>query len=91
MTPPERFLLAFQGNDGKKNVLEFESEHYLTGKWNAAKNLGVWVRRLTAEKFESEEYRDVQHYDMRHSATSTIFYLEQWKNFLMPEDGGPSS
>ncbi|GEM_PF-4829614 len=32
MSPPERFLLAFQGTDGKKIVLEFESEHYLTGK-----------------------------------------------------------
>jgi len=75
----------------KKNVLEFESEHYLTGKWNAAKDLGVWVRRLTAEEFESEEFRGFQHYDMRHSPTSTIFHLEQWENYLMPEDGEPPS
>ena len=67
MSPPERFLLVLQGTDEKKIVLEFESEHFLTGKWNAAKDLGVWVRRLTAEEFESDEYRGVLHYDMRHS------------------------
>ena len=59
MSPPERFLLAFQGTDGKKMVLEFESEHYLTGKWNAAKDLRLWVRRLTMEEFESEEFSDI--------------------------------
>jgi len=91
MSPPERFLLAFQGTDGKKIVLEFESEHYLTGKWNAAKDLRLWVRRLTTEEFESEEFSDIQHFDMRHSATSSIFHLEQWKNYLMNEDGDLSS
>ncbi|MCH6579761.1 MAG: hypothetical protein IH802_05300 [Nitrospinae bacterium] len=91
MSPPERFLQAFQGTDGKKMVLEFESEHYLTGKWNAAKDLRLWVRRLTMEEFESEEFSDIQHFDMRHSATSSIFHLEQWLNYLMNEDGDPSS
>ena len=91
MSPLERFLLAFQGTNGKKIVLEFESDHYLTGKWKAAKDFGVWVRRLTAEEFESGEFSDIQHYDMRHSPTSSIFHLEQWMNFLMPEDGKPSS
>ena len=91
MSSPERFFLALQGNDGKKIVLEFESEHYLSGKLKAAKDLGVWVRRLTAEAFESEEYRGVLHYDMRHSGTSTIFHLEQWRNYLKNENGGPSS
>ena len=91
MSLPERFLLAFQGTDGKKIVLEFESDHFLTGKWNAAKDLGVWVRRLTTEEFESEDFKEVQHYDMRHSATSSIFHLEQWKNYLKNEDGEPSS
>lgn len=91
MSPPERFLLAFQGTDGKKIVLEFESEHYLTGKWNAAKDLRLWVRRLTMEEFESEEFSDIQHFDMRHSATSSIFHLEQWLNYLVNEDGDPSS
>ena len=87
MSEPERFLLAFQGNDGKKMVLEFESEHYLSGKLKAAKDLNVWVKRLTVEEFQSDEYKDVQHYDMRHSGTSKIFYLEQWKNYLLSEDG----
>lgn len=89
MSEPERFLLALQGNDGKKIILEFESEHFLTGKWNAAKDLKVWVRRLSAEEFESGEFEDVQHFDMRHSGTSTIFHLEQWMNYLLSEDGEP--
>jgi hypothetical protein len=91
MSPLERFFLVLQGNDGKKIVLEFESEHFLSGKFKAAKDLGVWVRRLTAEEFESEDYRGVLHYDMRHHATSSIFHLEQWRNYLMNEDGTPSS
>ena len=91
MSPPERFFLVLQGNDGKKIVLEFESEHFLSGKFKAAKALGVWVRRLSAEEYESEEFKNVQHYDMRHPATSTIFHLEQWKHYLMNEDGTPSS
>lgn len=87
MSLPERFLLALQGNDGKKIILEFESEHYLNGKWNAAKDLKVWARRLSAEEFETAEFGDVQHYDMRDSGTSKIFHLEQWRNYLLPEDG----
>lgn len=90
MSSPESFLLALQGNDGKKIVLEFESEHYLNGKLNAANNLGIWVRRLTVEELQSEEYQDVQHYEMRHSATSKIFHLEQWQNYLLNEKNEPS-
>jgi len=91
MSPPERFLLARQGLDRKRIVLEFESEHFLTEKWNAAKDLGVWVRRLTIEEYESEEFRAVQLYDMRHSIHTNIFHLEQWKHYLMGEDGEPPS
>jgi len=86
MTPPERYLLAFQFYDGTKFVLEFESEHYLNGKLEAAKELKVWARRLTLEEFLSEEYAGCQHYDMRDSGTSKIFYLEQWRNSLLTED-----
>ena len=86
MSQVEQFLLAFQGNDNRKIVLEFESEHYLAGKLNAANDLGVWVRRLTLEELRSEEFRDVQVYDMRHDATSKIFHLEQWMHYLLAED-----
>ena len=90
MASPEFWLGAWQGSDGKKIVLEFESAHYLNGKLTAANALGVWVRRLTAEEFQSEEYRDVQHYEMRHPATSKIFHLEQWRNYLLNADEVPS-
>ncbi len=86
MSYPEQFLLVFKFYDGTKVVLEFESEHYLSGKFKAAKDLKVWVRRLNAEEFDSEEYVGVQHYDMRDSGTSKIFFLEQWINNLMSED-----
>jgi hypothetical protein len=85
MSSQEHFLLVFQGNDGKKIVLEFESEHYLNGKLAAAKELGVWVRRLSAEKLKAEEFKDAQFYDMRHHATTKIFHLEQWQNYLVSE------
>ena len=91
MTQAERFLLVFQFYDGTKVVLEFESEHFLSGKLKAAKDLKVWVRRLTAEELNSEEYQGVQHYDMRDSGTSKIFFLEQWRNNLLTEDEEPSS
>ena len=87
MAEAEQFLLVFQFYDGTKVVLEFESEHYLSGKFQAAKDLKVWVRRLSAEEFDTEEYYGVQHYDMRDSGTSKIFFLEQWRNNLMTEDG----
>ena len=86
MSQSDSFLLAFQGNDSRKIVLEFESEHYLTGKLNAANDLGVWVRRLTLEELKSKEFRDVQVYDMRHEATGKIFHLEQWRNYLLAKD-----
>lgn len=89
MSSPECFLLALQGSDGQKIVLEFESEHYLNGKLNAANALGMWVRRLTVEDFQSEEYRDTKFYEMRHSATSRIFHLELWQNYLMSKDEVP--
>jgi len=83
------FLLAFQGNDSRKIVLEFESEHYLKGKLTAANNLGVWVRRLTLEEFESDGYQGIRPYDMRHDATSRIFHLEQWMHYLLYEGEKP--
>jgi len=86
MKLPECFLLAFKGKDGKMVVLEFESEHYLSGKLKAAKDLGLWVRRLTAEELEAKEFKDVELYDMRHQPTSKIFHLEQWRNYLLCED-----
>ncbi len=86
MSKPERFLLALMGNDDKKIVLEFESEHFLNGKLNAARDLKVWARRLTVEEFKSDEYKDAQHYDMKHPATSKIFFLEQWKNYLQTDE-----
>ena len=82
MSQTEQFLLALKGNDNRKIVLEFESEHYLSGKLNAANELGVWVRRLSSDEMQSEEFKDAQLYDMRHEATSTIFHLEQWRNYL---------
>ena len=91
MAEPERFLLVFKFTDGNKLVLEFESEHFLSGKFQAAKELKVWVRRLTGEEFDSAEYANVRHYDMSDSGTSKIFFLEQWKNNLMTEDGDSSS
>jgi hypothetical protein len=89
MSEPERFLLALQSIDGKKIVLEFESEHYLNGKKNAAQALKVWVRRLTAEEFESDGYQGIRPYDMRHDATSRIFHLEQWMHYLLYEGEEP--
>jgi hypothetical protein len=86
MPKSNSFLLAFQGKDNRKIVLEFESEHYLSGKLNAANELGMWVRRLTLEELRPEDFRDVQVYDMRHDATSKIFHLEQWRNYLLTED-----
>jgi len=86
MSQSDSYLLAFQGNDSRKIVLEFESEHYLSGKLNAANDLGVWVRRLTLEELRSEDFRDVQVFDMRHDATGKIFHLEQWQNYLLTED-----
>jgi len=91
MAEAERFLLMFQFYDGTKVVLEFESEHYLSGKFQAAKDLNVWVRRLSSDALNSGEYNNIQHYDMRDTGTSKIFFLEQWRNNLMPEDGGSSS
>jgi len=89
MSESGRFLLALKCIDGKKIVLEFESEHYLSGKLKAAKNMKVWVHRLTAEEFESEEYKGIQPYDMRHDATSRIFHLEQWMHYLLYEGEQP--
>jgi hypothetical protein len=86
MSQTKSFLLALKGNDNRKIVLEFESEHYLSGKLNAANELGLWVRILSSEEMQSEEFKDVQIYDMKHEATSKIFYLEQWQNYLMPQD-----
>jgi hypothetical protein len=51
-----------------------------------ANELGMWVRRLTLEELRPEDFRDVQVYDMRHDATSKIFHLEQWRNYLLTED-----
>jgi hypothetical protein len=90
MSQAERFLLALQGKDGRKIVLEFESEHFLSGKLKAAQDLDVWVRRLSAENFSSDEYKDALHFDMRHSSHSAIFHLEQWKNYLKTEEDGSS-
>ena len=86
MFQSDPFLLAFQGNDSRKIVLEFESEHDLAGKLNEANDLGVWVRRLTLEELRSEDFRNVQVYDMRHDATRKIFHLEQWRNYLLAKD-----
>jgi hypothetical protein len=86
MSQSNPFLLAFEGNDSRKIVLEFESEKYLAGKLNAANDLGVWVRRLTLEELRSEDFRGVQVYDMRHDATRKIFHLEQWQNYLLTDD-----
>lgn len=92
MAEPERFLLALQGNDEKKFVLEFDSEHYLLGKFEAAKKMKLWVRRLTVEQFESEEYKSAKHYDMGHDVTTRIFYLEPLRLYWMYEDeDSPSS
>ena len=88
MSLSEDFFLAFQGSDGKKIVLEFE--HYLNGKLTAANELGVWVRRLSAEELKAEAFRDAQLYDMWHHATSKIFHLEQWQNYLVSEKNQPS-
>ncbi|MDH5763203.1 MAG: hypothetical protein OEZ51_09485 [Nitrospinota bacterium] len=85
MSQAERFLLALQGKDERKIVLEFESEHFLSGKLKAAQELDVWVRRLSAEGFASDEYKNALHFDMRHSSHSAIFHLEQWKNYLKME------
>jgi hypothetical protein len=90
MSQVEQFLLAFQGNDNRKIVLEFESEHDLAETLNAANDLGVRVCRLTLEELRSEEFRDVRVYDMRHDATRMIFQLEQWRNYLLTEDRVPS-
>lgn len=90
MSSPKYFLLAFQGNDGNKIVLDFESEHYLSGKLAAANNLGIWVRRLTAAELETEEFKEAQLFDMRHHVTSKIFHLEQWQNYLLNEGQEPS-
>jgi hypothetical protein len=38
------------------------------------------------EELRPEDFRDVQVYDMRHDATSKIFHLEQWRNYLLTED-----
>ena len=83
MSEPERFLLALRGKDERKIVLEFESEHFLSGKLKAAQDMELWVRRLTAEELKSDGYQDAQHFDMRHSSHSSIFHLEQWRNYLM--------
>ena len=89
MSEAERFLLALQCIDGKKIVLEFESEHYLSGKLAAAENMKVWVHRLTAEELESDGYQGIRPYDMRHEATSRIFQLEQWMHYLLYEGEEP--
>lgn len=86
MAPPERYLLAFQFYDGTKFVLEFESEHYLNGKLQAARDMKVWHRRLSVEDLMLEEFAGAQHYDMRDTGTSKIFYLEQWRNSLLTEE-----
>lgn len=92
MAEPERFLLVLQGSDEKKFVLEFESEQYLLGKLKAAKDMKLWVRRLTAEEFETEEYKGAKHYDMGHDVTNRIFYLEPLKLYWKYEyeDSPPS-
>jgi hypothetical protein len=89
MSQSDPFLLAFQGNDSRKIVLEFESKYDLAGKLNAANDLGVWVRRLTLEELRSEDFRGVQVYDMRHDPTSKIFHLEQWMHYLLCEGEEP--
>ena len=89
MSEPERFLLALQCIDGKKIVLEFESEHYLSGKLAAAKNMKVWVHRLTAEELEFFFFKQKTAYEMRHEVTSRIFHLEQWMHYLLYEGEEP--
>ncbi len=82
MSNEKRFLLAVEGNDGAKLVMEFESEHFITGKMQAAEDLGVWCKRLTEKDLVSGDYEGAQLYDMTHHATSKIFFLEQWEHFL---------
>jgi len=78
MANDERFLLAIEGKDGAKLVLQFESEHFISGKMKAAKDLGMWCKRLSEEDMKSGQYDDAHIYDMAHHATSKIFFLEQW-------------
>ena len=89
MSQIKSFFLALKGNDNRKIVLEFESEHYLNGKLAAAKNMEVWHQRLTAEELESEMYKDIRPFDMRHDPTSKIFHLEQWMHYLLYEGEEP--
>ena len=89
MSESDRYLLALQCIDARKIVLEFESEHYLNGKLAAAKNMEVWHQRLTAEELESEMYKGIRPYDMRHDPTSKIFQLEQWIHYLLYEGEEP--
>jgi hypothetical protein len=89
MAEPERFLLALQCIDARKVVLEFDTEHYLAGKLEAAKNMKVWVRRVSAEELDSEEYQGLRPYDMGHEVTSRIFHLEQWMHYLLYEGEKP--
>jgi len=68
-------------------VLEFESEHFISGKMKAADELGIWCKRLSDEDLISGDYESAKLYDMTHHATSKIFFLEQWQHFFKKTDG----
>lgn len=75
-------LLVLKSNDGTYTVLEFESDHFLTGKMEAAIKLGIWCQKIELEDLDREEYRNARFFDMRDPVVCKIFFLEQWTHFF---------
>ena len=91
MSSNEKVFLAFEGNDGFKVVLEFDSEQYMKGKLEAAKKLGLWCQQITLDEFLSNGYKGAHVYDMSHKGTAGVFHLDQWRNYLKSADKASDS
>lgn len=82
MTDSKRYLLALKRKDDSITILEFESQHYLNGKWEAAQELGLWAMIPSDEDLDSKEFEDARFFDMRDPVACKIFYLDQWIHIL---------